>query len=91
MTAEKSKISRLADTTGSLTPGKRADLILIRTDDLDIAPFAQMETTVVQSATPANVDTVMMVASSSAPDTCCISMFLKSYTVPSGRLFGSAE
>jgi 5-methylthioadenosine/S-adenosylhomocysteine deaminase len=50
----------LADITGSLTPGKRADLILIRTTDLNIAPIAQIETTVVQSATPANVDTVMI-------------------------------
>src|SRR5262249_36599061 len=46
--------------TGSLTPGKRADIILIRTDDLNIAPLANIETTVVQSATPANVDTVMV-------------------------------
>ncbi len=50
----------IADVTGSLTPGKRADLILIRTTDLNIAPLAQIETTVVQSATPANVDTVMV-------------------------------
>ena len=50
----------LGDLTGSLTPGKRADLILIRTTDLNIAPLAQIETTVVQSATPANVDTVMV-------------------------------
>ena len=41
-------------------PGKRADLILIRTTDLNIAPLAQIETTVVMSATPANVDTVMV-------------------------------
>lgn len=50
----------LAEITGSLTPGKRADLILIRTDGLNIAPLANIETTVVQSATPANVDTVMV-------------------------------
>jgi 5-methylthioadenosine/S-adenosylhomocysteine deaminase len=50
----------LGDVTGSLTPGKRADIILIRTTDLNIAPLAQIETTVVQSATPANVDTVMV-------------------------------
>ena len=40
----------LADITGSLTPGKRADIILIRTTDLNIAPLANIETTVVQSA-----------------------------------------
>ena len=50
----------LGDITGSLTPGKRADLILIRTTDLNIAPLANIETTIVQSATPANVDTVMV-------------------------------
>jgi len=50
----------LGDVTGSLTPGKRADLILIRTTDVNIAPLANIETTVVQSATPANVDTVMV-------------------------------
>jgi len=50
----------LADVTGSLTPGKRADLILIRTDDVNIAPVANIETTIVMSATPANVDAVMV-------------------------------
>ena len=50
----------LGDLIGSLTPGKRADLILIRTTDLNIAPLAQIEATVVLSATPANVDTVMV-------------------------------
>ncbi len=50
----------LADVTGSLTPGKRADIILIRTNDVNIAPLANIESTVVQSATPANVDTVMV-------------------------------
>ena len=50
----------LADVTGSLTPGKRADIILVRTDELNIAPLANIETTIVQSATPANVDTVMV-------------------------------
>jgi cytosine/adenosine deaminase-related metal-dependent hydrolase len=50
----------LGDVTGSLTPGKRADLILIRTDDVNIAPLANIETTVVMSATPANVDAVMV-------------------------------
>src|SRR5712671_865176 len=28
----------IADRTGSLTPGKRADLILVRTSDLNMAP-----------------------------------------------------
>jgi cytosine/adenosine deaminase-related metal-dependent hydrolase len=50
----------LGDVTGSLTVGKRADVILIRTNDVNVAPLANIETTVVQSATPANVDTVLV-------------------------------
>jgi 5-methylthioadenosine/S-adenosylhomocysteine deaminase len=46
--------------TGSLTPGKRADLILIDASDLNVAPAVDLESTVVRSATPANVDTVMI-------------------------------
>ncbi len=48
----------LGDVTGSITVGKRADLILVRTNDINIAPGGLIETTLVQSATPANVDTV---------------------------------
>src|SRR5436190_21773138 len=50
----------LGDVTGSLTVGKRADIILIRANDINVAPLANIETTVVQSATPANVDTVLV-------------------------------
>src|SRR5262245_13871657 len=50
----------IGDVTGSLTPGKRADIILIRGNDVNVAPIANIETTVVQSATPANVDTVLV-------------------------------
>ena len=50
----------LADVTGSIAVGKRADIILIRGNDINIAPVADIEATVVQSATPANVDTVMV-------------------------------
>jgi cytosine/adenosine deaminase-related metal-dependent hydrolase len=50
----------LGDVTGSLTPGKRADIILIRTDDVNTAPMGNIETMVVMAATPANVDTVMV-------------------------------
>ena len=50
----------LADVTGSLSVGKRADIILIRGNDINIAPVADIETAVVQSATPANVDTVLI-------------------------------
>jgi 5-methylthioadenosine/S-adenosylhomocysteine deaminase len=50
----------LGEVTGSLTVGKRADIILIRGNDINVAPVAEIETTVVQSATPANVDTVLV-------------------------------
>lgn len=49
----------LADVTGSLTPGKRADLILLRKRDINVAPVADVESTIVRSVTPANVDTVI--------------------------------
>ena len=50
----------LGEVTGSLTVGKRADIILIRGNDINVAPIANIETTVVQSAMPANVDTVLI-------------------------------
>jgi 5-methylthioadenosine/S-adenosylhomocysteine deaminase len=50
----------LGDMTGSLTPGKRADVIMINTNDVNIAPAAHPNTTIVQSASPVNVDTVMV-------------------------------
>jgi len=51
------------DRVGSLTPGKRADLVLVRADDLNMAPFTpstEAATALVTSARVANVDTVMM-------------------------------
>ena len=50
----------LGDVTGSITVGKRADIILIRGNDINIAPVANTETAVVQAAAPANVDTVLV-------------------------------
>jgi len=48
------------DVTGSLTVGKRADLILIRGNDPNIAPVTNIESAVVMGASPANVDTVLI-------------------------------
>jgi cytosine/adenosine deaminase-related metal-dependent hydrolase len=45
---------------GSLTPGKRADLILVRTNDLNVAPFVNPALLLVQQAYPSNVDTVVI-------------------------------
>jgi len=50
----------LGDRIGSLTPGKRADLILVRTDAINMAPMADPARMIVQAAQPANVDTVMV-------------------------------
>jgi hypothetical protein len=50
----------IGETTGSVTAGKRADLILIRGNDVNIAPIANPETSVVQGGSPANVDTVIV-------------------------------
>ena len=48
--------------TGSLTPGKRADIILVRTDDLNMLPVPDVNMTfqLVQCGQPANVDTVIV-------------------------------
>jgi cytosine/adenosine deaminase-related metal-dependent hydrolase len=46
--------------TGSLTPGKRADLILIRTTDPNIAPVGEPYDALVNLAQPGNVDTVVV-------------------------------
>ena len=50
----------LENVTGSLTPGKRADLILVRANDLNMAPFHDANSAIVKSARVANVDTVMI-------------------------------
>ena len=50
----------IADRTGSLTPGKRADLILIRTGDINMAPMSDPYTALVSFAQPRNIDTVVV-------------------------------
>ena len=50
----------LADSIGSLKPGKRADIVLLRTRDLNMAPLTDPVRMVVQSAQPSNVDTVLV-------------------------------
>jgi 5-methylthioadenosine/S-adenosylhomocysteine deaminase len=48
----------LGDRIGSLTPGKQADMIMLKTDDLNLFPANNPVQTVVFQAYPANVDTV---------------------------------
>jgi cytosine/adenosine deaminase-related metal-dependent hydrolase len=50
----------IAETTGSLTPGKRADIILVRTTDINMAPAGDPYEAIVSLAQPANVDTVIV-------------------------------
>lgn len=52
----------LADVTGSLTPGKRADLIVVRTDRTNMVPAEQLDQAVhiVQQAEVENIDTVFI-------------------------------
>lgn len=59
-TIEGARALGLGETTGSLTPGKRADLILVRADAVNIAPVVDPAVAVVHSAQPANVDTVIV-------------------------------
>jgi 5-methylthioadenosine/S-adenosylhomocysteine deaminase len=50
----------LEEVIGSLTIGKRADLIMVRTDELNMAPVWDPVVAIVHSAQPSNVDTVML-------------------------------
>ena len=50
----------LGDEVGSLTPGKAADILLIRADDLNVGPLAAVESAIVRTVTPANVDSVLV-------------------------------
>jgi cytosine/adenosine deaminase-related metal-dependent hydrolase len=50
----------IAEKTGSLTPGKRADIILVRTTDINMTPVGDPYEALVSLAQPANVDTVIV-------------------------------
>jgi 5-methylthioadenosine/S-adenosylhomocysteine deaminase len=54
------KVMGLADKVGSLTPGKRADLILVRANDMNLAPVKDPYHAMVFHGQPSNVDTVMV-------------------------------
>jgi 5-methylthioadenosine/S-adenosylhomocysteine deaminase len=46
--------------TGSLTPGKEADIVLLDTDSLNLMPLNNPHGVVVECANAGNVDTVMV-------------------------------
>ncbi|MFH8569434.1 amidohydrolase family protein [Streptomyces sp. NPDC017993] len=50
----------MADLTGSLTPGKQADLLVLRTDRPGVAPLHDATAAVVSSMDRADVDTVLV-------------------------------
>lgn len=59
-TIDGARCAGLEAKTGSLTPGKQADLIMIRTDDINLFPANNAVGTVVQAADRSNVDTVLV-------------------------------
>ena len=50
----------IADRTGSLTPGKRADIILVRTGDINMSPLSEPYEALITFAQPRNIDTVIV-------------------------------
>jgi cytosine/adenosine deaminase-related metal-dependent hydrolase len=50
----------LGDVVGSLTPGKRADLIMVDTRAVNLGVFTEPTHLLVEAAQPANVDTVLI-------------------------------
>lgn len=50
----------LADRIGTLTPGKRADLIMVSTHGVNMGVFSDPAHLLVEAATPANVDIVVV-------------------------------
>ena len=50
----------LDDKIGSLTPGKQADVILLRATDLNLTPASDLAGAIVTSAHSGNVDTVLV-------------------------------
>ena len=59
-TIEGAKALGLADRTGSLKKGKRADIIMVDTRAINIGPFTEPAYMLVDSAQASNVDTVLV-------------------------------
>ena len=59
-TIEGARSMGLGDRIGSLAPGKRADLIMVNTRDINLAVFSEPAHMIVEAAQPSNVDTVMV-------------------------------
>ncbi|WP_237717833.1 amidohydrolase family protein [Pontibacter sp. BAB1700] len=59
-TIEGARSLGLSDHIGSLTPGKRADLIMLSTNALNMGYVTEPHQLIVEAAQPANVHTVMV-------------------------------
>lgn len=59
-TVDGAKANGLADKVGTLTPGKQADLIMLRTDRMNATPLNDPSTAVVAGMDTGNVDTVII-------------------------------
>ncbi|HET6712184.1 MAG TPA: amidohydrolase family protein [Actinomycetota bacterium] len=59
-TIEGAKANGLESITGSLTPGKFADVIMLRTDRINVTPLNDPATAVVAGMDTGNVDTVLI-------------------------------
>jgi cytosine/adenosine deaminase-related metal-dependent hydrolase len=59
-TLDGAKVAGIADRTGSITPGKKADLVIIDTKAPNVAPVIDAVGAVVCAADVSNVDTVLI-------------------------------
>lgn len=59
-TIEGARANGLDSKVGTLTPGKQADLIMLRTDRLNVTPLNDPMTAVVKGMDTSNVDTVVI-------------------------------
>ncbi len=59
-TIEGAKANGLGDRTGSITPGKQADIIMLRTDRMNVTPLNDPVAAVVSGMDTGNVDTVII-------------------------------
>lgn len=60
VTIEGARMLKMQDRIGSLTPGKQADVVLIRASDLNMQPMHDPVTSVVTQTSLSNIDTVMV-------------------------------
>jgi cytosine/adenosine deaminase-related metal-dependent hydrolase len=60
ITIEGARMLKMQDRIGSLSPGKQADLLLVRADDLNMQPIHDPAAALITQAGLANVDSVMI-------------------------------